>query len=229
MNSPAWIIQQLELGPMMNLVYLLGCPETRTAAVIDPAWDVQSILRAARRLDLKIGHVLVTHAHPDHINGVEEMLEATDAAVWVHAAEMEYIRAMARLYQIPVEFLDQRAPDFHPVSDGQQIFVGNIPVLCIHTPGHSPGSQCFLAGKHLFSGDTLFFGACGRVDLPGSDPSRMWHSLNRKLKALEDDVILHPGHSYGDRTTSTLGEQKRDNPYLQIESAESFLDAMGAE
>jgi len=213
---------------MMNLVYLLGCPETGIAAVVDPAWDVESILRAVRQQDLRIGHILVTHAHPDHVNGLEEMLEATDAAVWVNAEEMTYTRNMARIYQIPLDFLDRRAQNFHSVSDGEQIMVGNIPVLCIHTPGHSPGSQCFLAGRHLFSGDTLFFGACGRVDLPGSDPSRMWHSLNRKLKILEDDIILHPGHSYGDRSTSTLGEQKRNNPYMQIDSAESFVRAMGA-
>ena len=105
--------------------------------------------------------------------------------------------------------------------------MGKLPVRCLHTPGHSPGSQCFLVGKNLLSGDTLFVDACGRVDLPGGDPEKLWWSLNRKLRALEDDIVVYPGHNYGGRATSTLGEQKRGNPYMQYTSADQFLRDLG--
>jgi glyoxylase-like metal-dependent hydrolase (beta-lactamase superfamily II) len=104
--------------------------------------------------------------------------------------------------------------------------VGRLPVQFLHTPGHTPGSQCFLVEKNLVSGDTLFINACGRVDLPGGDPEKMWWSLNRRLAALDDDTILYPGHNYAERRTSTLGDEKRNNPYLQYTSVSQFLRDM---
>jgi hydroxyacylglutathione hydrolase len=228
MMGPAeLILKQIEMGPMMNFVYMIGCVETREAAVVDPAWDVPAILETVRALDLRIHHILVTHAHPDHVNGLEELLEATDAKVYLNAQEINYMREMAERYQIPIEFMIRRSRNIQPVSDNDEIRVGNIPVRILHTPGHTPGSQCFLVEKNLFSGDTLFIDACGRVDLPGGDPEKMWWSLNRRLRGLQDDVILWPGHRYGNRSTSTLGEQKRSNPYMQFASADEFLRAMG--
>ena len=136
------------------------------------------------------------------------------------------MREMAARYQVPIDFLDRRAQNFRAVADSEEIHIGEIPVRVLHTPGHTPGSQCFLAGKNLLTGDTLFIDACGRVDLPGSDPAKMWWSLNRRLRALDDDLVICPGHSYGGRS-STLGDQKRTNPYLQFESADQFVRAMG--
>ncbi len=220
------IVEQLDLGPMMNFVYIIGCPVTLDAAVVDPAWDVDAIQMAVRGLGLHLRHILVTHAHPDHVNGIEELLEATDATVYVSPQDLDYMQVMAARYQIPVEFLRERAANIKTVRDEEDILIGRVSAHVIHTPGHTPGSQCFLIGKNLLSGDTLFVGACGRVDLPGSDPEKMWWSLNRRLRALEDDVVLYPGHSYGGRR-STLGLQKRDNPYMQFESKDDFLRAMG--
>lgn len=220
------VLQQLALGPMMNFVYLIGCPETRAAAVVDPAWDVPAILASAGKLNLELRHILLTHAHPDHTNGLEELLAATGAPVYLHAAELDYALTMAERYQISIEFLKRRSANIRAVEDEEVIHVGTISVRCLHTPGHTPGSQCFLAGKNLFSGDTLFVDACGRVDLPGSNPEQMWWSLNRKLRALDDDVVLYPGHHYGAQPVSTMGEQKRTNPYLQFASLDDFLDAM---
>jgi hydroxyacylglutathione hydrolase len=212
---------------MMNFIYIIGCSETREAAVIDPAWDVPAILNIARDLDLRLCHILVTHAHPDHVNGLEEMIEKTGARAYLNVEEADYMREMAMRYDVPLEFMMRHSGNIVTVSDDEEILLGKIPVRCLHTPGHSPGSQCFLAEKNLFSGDTLFVDACGRVDIPGSDPAKMWWSLNRKLRALEDDIMLYPGHNYASQPTSNLGEQKRNNPYMQFASVDPFLRAMG--
>jgi glyoxylase-like metal-dependent hydrolase (beta-lactamase superfamily II) len=226
MNPSGVIVKQMEIGPMMNFVYIVGCERSREAAAVDPAWDAPAILAAARGLELNLRHILVTHAHPDHVNALQELIEATGAQACIHAEEIGFVREMAVYYQMAADFLDRLSGRIRTVSDNDLIQVGEIPVRVIHTPGHTPGSQCFLAGKNLFAGDTLFVDACGRVDLPGSDPERMWSSLNRTLRGLDDDIRLYPGHSYGGET-STMGRQKLTNPYMQFDSLERFLRAMG--
>lgn len=226
-NSPTLILKQMELGPMMNFVYLIGCAETGQAAVIDPAWEVTSILEAARQSDLSIKRIFLTHAHPDHMNGLEEMLEATDAKVYMNADEVDYMKLVAEFFRVPTDFMHRRSCNFQTVADGEAIRMGKLSVQFLHTPGHTPGSQCFLTEKKLVSGDTLFIDGCGRVDLPGGDPQKMWWSLNQKLRALDDDTILYPGHNYADRPSSTIGEQKRTNPYLRCTSLDQFLRSVG--
>jgi len=226
-NSPTLILKQMELGPMMNFVYLIGCAETREAAVVDPAWAVSSILETARESDLQIRRIFLTHAHPDHMNGLEEMLEATDAKVYLNTDEVNYMKQVAEFFHVPIDFMHRRSSNFQTVVDGEEIRMGKLRVQFLHTPGHTPGSQCFLADRKLVAGDTLFIDGCGRVDLPGGDPKKMWSSLNQKLRALDDDTILYPGHNYADRPSSTLGEQKRTNPYLQYASLDQFLRGVG--
>jgi glyoxylase-like metal-dependent hydrolase (beta-lactamase superfamily II) len=160
------------------------------------------------------------------VNRLEQLLEDTDARVYLHTAETDYMKEIAGYFQMPVEFMNRRSANFHSISDGEEIRVGNLPVQFLHTPGHTPGSQCFLVQGNLVSGDTLFINACGRVDLPGGDPEKMWWSLNHRLRALDDNTILYPGHNYADRPTATMGEQKRNNPYLCYASVESFLRDM---
>jgi glyoxylase-like metal-dependent hydrolase (beta-lactamase superfamily II) len=220
------VLKQVEIGPMMNFVYLIGCPETREAAVVDPAWDVPAILKIAQDSDLRVRHILITHGHPDHVNGLEALLEATDARIYLHSDEADYMREVAQGFGMSTDFLNQRAGNFQTVSDGDSILVGKIPLQFLHTPGHSPGSQCFLAEGSLISGDTLFVGACGRVDMPGGEPEKMWWSLNRKLRALDDSTVLYPGHNYGYRPTSTIGEQKETNAYMRYDSVQQFLRDM---
>ena len=215
--------KQIELGPMQNFVYLIGSMESRKVAVVDAAWEIDEILRIAAQDDMEVTHAFVTHTHPDHvggrfagveIEGVTELLSKCKAKVVVHKAEAEFLKGLA-------------PSDIVKAESGDKIDVGAIAIQLLHTPGHTPGSQCFLVENRIVSGDTLFIGSCGRVDLPGSNPEQMYYSLTQKLKALPDDTILFPGHNYSDRTTSTMGEQKRINPYLQFHSLKQFLAAMG--
>ncbi len=226
MSTDRLILRQAEIGPMANFIYMIGCSETREAAVVDPAWDVPAILRMAQDSDLRITRILVTHAHPDHINGLEALLKATDATVHMQSDETEYLRKVADFFQMPTEFLRKRSANFQPVGEGDEIKIGALPVTFLHTPGHTPGSQCFLVDGNLVSGDTLFINACGRVDLPGGDPEKMWWSLTHKLAVLDDQIVLYPGHNYAELPKTTMGEQKRNNPYLRYTSMSEFIHDM---
>jgi hydroxyacylglutathione hydrolase len=226
MESRRMLVQQAIIGPMMNFVYLIGCVESREAAVVDPAWDAGEILNLARGADLSIRHILLTHGHPDHTNALESLLEATNARVYIHSDEVDYMREVARSFGMSTEFLASRAGNIQTVSDGEKIQLGKLTVKCLHTPGHSPGSQCFLIENSLFSGDTLFVDACGRVDMPGGDPRKMWWSLNHTLRALDDTTVVYPGHDYGGSPTSTIGEQKQSNPYMRCDSVQQFIQDM---
>jgi len=222
--------KQVEIGPMANFVYLVGSTETRQAAVIDAAWDVEEILRLAAADDMEITHALVTHTHPDHvgswlrgahIEGLEELLARTKAKVAVHKAEAEFLKFLSPSDRIQSE-------------SGAKIAIGGIEIQLIHTPGHSPGSQCFFlqgrsAGEpgRLISGDTLFIDSCGRVDIPGANAEQIYQSLTQKLMRFPDDTVLFPGHNYAPRLSSTIGEQKKTNPYLKFRSLSAFLAAMG--
>jgi hydroxyacylglutathione hydrolase len=226
MESRKIVVKQAEIGPMMNYVYLIGCAESREGAVVDPAWNAQEILKIAGDAGLKIKHILVTHGHPDHINALEALLKATGARIYIHHDEVDYMKEVARSFGMSTEFMNTRADNIQRVSDGDRITLGKLSIRCLHTPGHSPGSQCFLVENCLFSGDTLFVDACGRVDMPGGDPKQMWWSLNHILRGLDDETIVYPGHDYGGSPTSTIAEQKRTNPYMQYDSVQKFLRDM---
>jgi len=215
--------KQIEMGPMQNFVYLISSTETRKVAVVDGAWGIDEILRIATKDEVEITHALVTHTHPDHvggrfagmeIEGVTELLGKCKAKVVVHKAEAEFLRALS-------------PSDIIKAESGDKIDVGGVEIQLLHTPGHTPGSQCFLIDNRIVSGDTLFIGSCGRVDLPGSNPEQMYYSLTQKLMALPDDTVLFPGHNYSDQPTSTIGQQKQSNPYFQFHSLKQFLSAMG--
>jgi hydroxyacylglutathione hydrolase len=215
--------KQIEMGPMQNFVYLIGSMESRKIAVVDAAWEIDEILRLTAQDNMEITHAFVTHTHPDQvggrfagveIEGVTELLGKCKAKVVVHKAEAESLKGLS-------------PSDVIKAESGDKIDVGGLEIQLLHTPGHTPGSQCFLVDNRIVSGDTLFIGSCGRVDLPGSNPEQMYYSLTQKLMALPDDTILFPGHNYSDTPTSTIGKQKQSNPYFQFHSLKQFLGAMG--
>lgn len=216
--------KQIEIGPMQNYVYLIGSTETRKAAVVDAAWDINEIVWMAVQDEMEITHALVTHTHPDHVGGgfagmniagVTELLEKSKAKVVVHKAEAEFIKGLS-------------PSDMIKTDNGDKVDVGGLEIQLMHTPGHTPGSQCFLVGNRVVSGDTLFIDACGRVDFPGGNPEQMYYSLTQKLMALPDDMILFPGHNYAPLKHATMGEQKKTNPYLKFSSLKQFLASMGS-
>ena len=222
--NPSLYFKQIEIGPMQNYVYLIGSMETRKAAVVDAAWDIDEILRIAAQDEMEITHALVTHTHPDHVGGgfagmeivgATELLDKCKAKAVVHKAEAEFIKGLS-------------ASDMIKTDNGEKVDVGGLEIQLMHTPGHTPGSQCFLVGNRVVSGDTLFIDACGRVDFPGGNPEQMYYSLTQKLMALPDDMILFPGHNYAPLKHATLGEQKKTNPYLRFSSLKQFLAAMGS-
>ena len=221
--NPSLYFKQIEIGPMHNYVYLVGSTETREAAVVDAAWDIDEILRIAAQDEMEITHDLVTHTHPDHVGGgfagiaiagATELLDKCKAKVVVHKAEAEFIKGLS-------------SSDMIKTDNGDKVDVGGLEITLMHTPGHTPGSQCFLVDDRVVSGDTLFIDACGRVDFPGGNPEQMYYSLTQKLMTLPDNMILFPGHNYAPLKHATLGEQKRTNPYLKFSSLKQFLAAMG--
>jgi glyoxylase-like metal-dependent hydrolase (beta-lactamase superfamily II) len=217
--------KQLELGPMQNYVYLVGDPTTREAAVVDAAWDIDTVLQTAEADGYRITHDLVTHFHPDHLGGAfmghsvigaAELVGRVPAKVVVHKAELPFVHRITGLSD----------SDVTAVEGGDDVMIGNLKVKLLHTPGHTPGSQCFLVGNAVVSGDTLFIGSCGRVDLPGSSPEDMYRSLHDVLAALPDETVLFPGHNYADRPTSTIGDEKRTNMMLRFQNLKDFLGVM---
>jgi len=219
-------LRQLEIGPMQNYVYLVGDLAKREAAVIDAAWDIDAILKVAAADGMTITKALVTHFHPDHlggrfggmsISGATELVARVPVKVYINKHEAGYVGHVS----------DLSPSDLVPVDAGDTTTVGDVPLTFVHTPGHTPGSQCFLAAGNLISGDTLFIGSCGRTDLPGSDPAALYRSLNDTLRNLPDDTVVYPGHNYADRPRSTIGDEKRRNMCMRFGSLDEFLSFVG--
>jgi glyoxylase-like metal-dependent hydrolase (beta-lactamase superfamily II) len=219
-------LRRLQLGLMQNYVYLVGSRAKRECLVVDPAWNVGAALSAAEHDDMKVVGALATHWHPDHvggdlfghtIEGLPELLARQDVPVHVQRAEAAGIAKVTGI-----------APRHLVVHDGgDEIAIGDVKVKLLHTPGHTPGSQCFLCRGHLISGDTLFIRGCGRVDLPGGDSETMWRTLTGVLAKLPADTVLHPGHQYGPIDHSTIGDELRENPCLNVPRLEDWFGMMG--
>jgi len=213
LSSQEPYIKQMEIGPMANYVYLVGAAGSKDAVVVDPAWDIDAIVEAAERDGRRIVGALVTHWHPDHTNGLQELVDKTDAAVYVNAED--------------VPWLPSPVGNLRPSRPGDALQLGDVKVEFLHTPGHTPGSQCFLVRGRLLSGDTLFIDACGRTDLPGGEPEELYRSLSGTLRNLDDRTIVLPGHNYAPVPSATIGEQKISNPFLACASLTAFLRMTG--
>ncbi len=203
------ILEQFEIGPLNNFLYFLGDAATKDIAVVDPAWDVNFLCREAQKKGYRITAVFLTHGHPDHVNGLNEILAQHDVPAYISRHEPD--------------FLTPRHQNIVKVENGDSLTVGSIDFRCLLTPGHTPGCQSFLYENIMISGDAIFIDGCGRCDLPGGDAGVMYDTLYNIIMPLPDDTVIFPGHNYGPTPFATLGSQKRTNPYLTCSSREEFL------
>ena len=200
-------VHQIEVGNMQNFTYVVEDDETNEAVIIDPSWDLDQIQNVITRNNLDVKYVINTHHHFDHTLGNQAIVKETGA----------------KLIQHKESTLEHDIS----VSDGDKIKFGNSELNVIHTPGHSKDSICLLGDGKLFSGDTLFIGNCGRVDLPGGSARELYHSLIDILSKLDDELILYSGHNYGSTPTSTLGNEKKNNFVMQKRTEQEFVELMG--
>lgn len=205
-------VRQLPLGSMQNFVYLVGAEGSPQVAVIDPAWDVDAIEKAAQEDGKQITAAFASHCHHDHINGAPELLRRRDLPFYAQREELEFSPELRRL-----------GDAVKPLSPGDVVHVGPLPVRALHTPGHTPGSQCLLAGDAVLSGDTVFVNRCGRCDLKGGDPAAMHRTITQVLMRLPEGTRLLPGHDYGDVPISSISREKAQNPYFQFEDVAAFV------
>ncbi len=185
-----------------NFSYLVFCPDSRQALIIDSSFAADSLLAEIEDRDLELVLVANTHGHRDHTAGNDRIIGTTGVPLAAHHADMP-------LAQIPLH-------------NGQRLTLGTGQIEVLHTPGHSPGSVVFRIGNAVITGDTLFISRCGRADLPGSDVERLYHSLQR-LKLLPPGTLVYPGHDYGPTPTATLADELATNPYLRCPDLESFI------
>ena len=190
-----------------NFSYIVADEINCEAGVVDPSFNAGEIMRILKDQKLMLKYIMNTHGHSDHTSGNHELRLVNEAKIVVHA-------------------LSKTSAEVK-VDGGDVIIVGNVSINVIYTPGHSPDSMCLLVdGKKLLTGDTLFVGECGRTDLPGGNSRDMYNSLFNKLLKLDDGVEVFPGHDYGSKPFSTIGEERRTNYTLQHRNIDEFVGFM---
>lgn len=206
---------------MVNFAYLIGDRETGEALLVDPAYSTSDLLDILEADGMRPVGVLGTHYHFDHVGGemmgysvegIAALLEHVDIPVHLQSAEVPWVERSTGVTDSLVGH-----------ESGDTIEVGELEVTLIHTPGHTPGSQCFLVEGCLVAGDTLFLDGCGRTDLPGSDPSEMYLTLTQRLAQVPDDTILYPGHLYAALPSQSMGETRRENWVLAPRTIDEWL------
>ena len=200
-------VYQIQVGNMQNFTYLVEDEDTSESILIDPSWDLIELELIIKKNNLKIKYIVNTHHHFDHTVGNEAMAKSTNAPIIQHE--------------------NSELTHDITVKDGDYIEFGKSKLKIIHTPGHSKDSICLIGDGKIFSGDTLFVGNCGRVDLPGGSARELYHSLFDILYSLDDNLIMYPGHNYGNTETSTLGQEKITNLIMQKRTQEQFVEMMG--
>lgn len=201
------IVHQIPVGPMQNFSYIIVDEDTNESLIVDPSWNLMELELIIKENNLKIKYIVNTHYHDDHTRGNEDMVASTKAPIIQHESST--------------------LKNDITVKDGDFIEFGNSKLKVLHTPGHSTDSICLVGDGKIFSGDTLFVGNCGRIDLPGGSASELYHSLFDVLYSLDDNLVLYPGHNYGPTETSTIGKEKMTNMIMQKRTEQQFLDMMG--
>ncbi|MBI2208233.1 MBL fold metallo-hydrolase [Candidatus Woesearchaeota archaeon] len=203
------IFEQIAVGHMQNFAYVIGDKKTKEAAVVDPAWENGKILNITKKYNLKINKILITHTDFDHIDGVKGMAKITNAAVYVHKNGEKDIKNLG-------------VNKIKTIDEGDEIDIGKIKLTVLYTPGHKPSCVCFLIGTNkMLTGDTLFVEGCGRIDMLGGDIKKQYESLQR-LKQMDENIEIYPGHDYGSMPSSTIKHEKENNPFLRCRSFEEF-------
>jgi glyoxylase-like metal-dependent hydrolase (beta-lactamase superfamily II) len=211
---------------MLNFVYLIGDRQSGEAVVVDPAYDIAGIVERVEADGMRLVGAMATHYHPDHVggsffgntvSGVAELLERVSVPVHVQAPEAQ---GVAKVTGVSLGDLVQH-------TSGDVLTVGEVPIELIHTPGHTPGSQCFLLDDHLVAGDTLFLEGCGRVDLPGGDAEALYYSITQTLARVPDTTILYPGHLYAPEPSAPLGEVRTSNYVFRFKTLNQWRTFMG--
>ncbi|HMK32833.1 MAG TPA: MBL fold metallo-hydrolase [Nitrosopumilaceae archaeon] len=202
-------VYQIEVGSMQNFTYILADEETDDAIVLDPSWDIEEIQKIIEKNNFNVKYIINTHHHFDHTIGNEALARITNAKIIQHNAST--------------------LKNDMKVSDGDKIKFGNSEMTVFHTPGHSKDSICLVGDRKIFSGDTLFVGNCGRVDLPGGSAKELYHSLFDIICKMDEKLDLYPGHNYGSSPSSTLGKEKKTNFVLQPRTEQEFLEFMNSD
>ena len=192
---------------MQNFSYIVEDESTHEAIIIDPSWDLDKITQTVEEQNLNPKYIVNTHWHDDHTRGNEELAAEISAKIVQHEAS--------------------NLQNDMTVKDGDSIKFGCSELVVYHTPGHSKDSICLVGDGKIFSGDTLFVGNCGRIDLPGGSSRELYHSLFDVISNLDDGLIMYPGHDYGSAQTSTIGNEKMTNPVMQKISEDDFVMRMG--
>lgn len=209
------MIKQVPVGDFEVFTYIVACPETRWAAIIDPAGEPEKIVALLEEDGLMAKYILNTHGHPDHILANEGLKERLFVPVCMHEADISFFSRKETCDTVTRELgISCSIPVDIPLSDGQILEIGTFRIKVIHTPGHTPGSVCFLVAGNLFSGDTLFVGAAGRTDLTGGSLDTLLESIEKKLLVLPKETVIWPGHDYGETPTSTVEREMRENVYI---------------
>jgi glyoxylase-like metal-dependent hydrolase (beta-lactamase superfamily II) len=210
---------------MLNFIYLVGDRETGEAVAVDPAYAPGEVLDLLAADGMRLTGVLATHYHPDHVGGdmmgfsivgIGQLLELADVPIHVQRDEAHLVSAVTGVTDALVGH-----------DSGDVVTVGSVPIELVHTPGHTPGSQCFMVDGKLVAGDTLFLEGCGRTDLPGGDPEQMYLSLTQRLAKVPDDTVLYPGHLYSADPSATMGETRARNYVFQPQTLEDWMRYFG--